>query len=191
MKLGILGGTFDPVHHGHLRLALEAKRSLGLDKVVLETANQSPLKTPSATSPELRLRMVQCATAMEPGLEAGSKEISRPPPSYTVETVQAYLPAEIHVILGADALASLPQWKDPARLMSMCRLAVAVRPGHDIEAAILTLPHSWKKQIDVFQIPLLEISSTDIRARVASSQSVRYLTPDCVIQKIDEQRLYK
>ncbi|MBA3727550.1 MAG: nicotinate (nicotinamide) nucleotide adenylyltransferase [Armatimonadetes bacterium] len=194
MRLGILGGTFDPIHFGHLRLAVEAKEALKLDDVVLEVAAQSPFKleTPP-TEGGTRCEMVKCALDRCHNMRVGNVDLRRSGPSYTIDTVQAYAEpgTEVWLIVGTDALSGIPKWKDPERLLQMCRIGVGFRPGQDFAAAIGELSEHWRKRIRAFPTPLLEISSTDIRKRVANGQSVRYMTPQCVVQIIERSSLYR
>jgi nicotinate-nucleotide adenylyltransferase len=189
MKLGLLGGSFDPIHIGHLRLAIEALEHLGLDEVVFEVANVSPFKSESPpTDGAHRLRMVELAAAGTPGLRAGTRELERPPPSYAVDTVESYIADgnEVTLICGADALIGLDRWKEPDRLFSVCRMAVAARPGYDVP-----IPERWAAAISTFDMPLIEVSSTDVRRRIRAGLSVAHLLPDSVIRFISEERLYR
>jgi nicotinate-nucleotide adenylyltransferase len=135
MRLGVLGGTFDPVHNGHLRLAIESREALQLDEVVLEVAAVSPFKTMAPqTDMAVRLLMVQKAVSDTEGLLAGDTELHRQPPSFTVDTIAAYRErwADVWLILGADALEGLPDWKDPDRLLSFAESVVGLRPGEEV-----------------------------------------------------------
>jgi nicotinate-nucleotide adenylyltransferase len=193
MKLGILGGTFDPVHNGHLRLAVEAREALQLDEVVMEVAARSPFKGDVTPSPaEARLKMLSDALQGTPGVRAGDTELNRPPPSYTVDTLETYSSQghELWCIVGADALMGLPDWKDPDRVLALCHIAVSFRHGENLVSLIESFPVEWQDRIVPFPTHLMEISSTEIRRRVAAGRSIRYLTPDCVIQTIEERRLY-
>jgi len=194
VRIGILGGSFDPVHFGHLRLAIEAREALTLDEVVLEVASRSPFKineinTDSAT----RLKMVQQAVAGTDGILAGDTELKRGGVSYTVDTVCEYRErwADVWVIVGADALKGLPEWKAPGRLLELCCVGVGLRPGEDVSLTLAGFDAAWQERITVFETPLMGISSTDIRARVAGGRDIRYLTPDSVVQTIRDRRLYQ
>lgn len=194
MRLGILGGTFDPVHIGHLRLAIEAREQLMLDKVILEVAALSPFKqdTPP-TSSETRFEMVSVAIREEPCLVAGERELRRPPPSFAVETVESYVAEghEVFYIMGADTLASLTEWREPERLVSRAVIAVGSRPGWEAKTALSRLPEKWGSNVELFRMPLLDVSSSDIRTRVAEGRSIRYLVPEGVARLIEERRLYR
>lgn len=194
MKLGILGGTFDPVHYGHLRLAIEALEFFGLDEVVFEVAAVSPFKIESISAPaEMRHAMVCDAIAGESRFRTSAKELRRSGTSYSVDTVETYAGSrsDLFYIVGADALKGLPLWKDPARLLELCVMAAGCRPGDDIIEILETLPEPWRMRIEPFPCPLLQISSSDIRARVAAGKSIRFLTPDSVVQTIEARRLYR
>lgn len=191
MKRGILGGTFDPVHIAHLRMAIEAKEAFDLDEVVLEVAHVSPFKLEHEAAPaEDRFRMVALAVEDTPGLVAGRTEIDRPPPSFTVHTLEAYSGDDLVLILGADSLADFPAWREPEQIVSLARLAVCSRPGFPVEEVIEALPEAFAPRVESFVAPLLDISSTDLRRRLREGRSVRYLIPDSVIRFIEEFRLY-
>lgn len=193
MKRGIVGGTFDPIHVGHLRLAIEALEYFELDEVVIEPANQSPLKdSPPLADANLRQKMVAVAVEGEPKLRAGCFEASRPGPSYTIDTVGHYSGdgVEIFLVVGADALASLPKWKEPEKLFEMCRVAGAVRGAEDAARALESLPKEWQTRVQIFPSSPLFISSTEVRSRLREGRSIRYLVPDSAIRIIREERLY-
>ena len=194
MKLGIFGGTFDPIHFGHLRLAIEAKEALGLDEVVLEVAGKSPFKLDTATTPgDVRYLMVEAALENSPTLTAGRVELDREGISYTVDTAASYSREgrSLWLVLGADALAGLTEWMDPDRLLSMCRVAVGFRMGHQIHRIVDSLPKKWQSCIDLFPAPTLETSSTEIRRRVADGRSIEFWTPESVVRIVEQYRLYE
>ncbi|MER3414236.1 MAG: nicotinate (nicotinamide) nucleotide adenylyltransferase [Armatimonadota bacterium] len=191
MKRGILGGTFDPIHVAHLRMAIEAKEAFGLDEVVLEVAHVSPFKLDyEAAPPEARLQMVSLAVEGTPGLVAGRTEIDRPPPSFAVDTLEAHAGHDLVLILGADSLADLPAWREPERVATLARLAACSRPGFPLEEVVRALPELFARRVEPFSAPLLDVSSTDLRRRLREGRSVRYLIPDSVIRFIEETRLY-
>jgi len=184
MRTGLLGGSFDPIHHGHLILARAAKEELALDRIVLIPANKSPHKT--GTKPataEDRWAMVNLGIRGEEGFEASDLELRRPAPSYTVDTLQeltARCPGdEFTLLIGADNAATFDTWREPDEIRRLARIAVLDRAG---SAAV----HDWP----VVQ-RLVDISSTDIRARAADGRSIRYLTPDSVCDYIHSHRLYR
>jgi len=184
MRIGILGGSFDPIHHGHLILARAAREELGLDCVVFIPANVSPHKTQTkpATAHD-RLAMVQLAIEGEPGFETSDLELLRPPPSYTVETLReltAQQPDdEFTLLIGADNVAKFETWREPDQIRRLAPIAVLDRASHDT-------PHDWP-----VVRRLVDISSTDIRVRTAAGRSIRYLTPDAVCDYIAKHSLYR
>lgn len=198
MNVGVLGGTFDPIHVAHLILAEEARVCLALEEVVFVVAGAPWMKADYAVSPaDLRLQMVRLAVASNPFFRASSVEVERPGPTYTVDTLEALRQewgpeAEVFFLLGMDALVDLPRWKEPARFLEMCRLVVFARPGHDLsvlDEAEAQLP-GLKKRVKVLEGPSLGISSTEIRRRIALGKSVRYLVPAMVERFIAEHGLY-
>jgi nicotinate-nucleotide adenylyltransferase len=185
MKLALYGGTFDPIHHGHLILAREAREQLGLDRVVLVPAARSPFKPGVAqTPPEVRLAMVAAAVEGEPGLAVDDSEITRGGTSYTIDTVLAararWPEAELWWLVGADHVAELPRWHRYAELRELVRFAVLARAGSGAAAAH-GLPVVART---------IDISATEVRARVARGASIRYLTPPAVAALIARHGLY-
>lgn len=191
MKLGILGGTFDPIHNAHLRLAIEAAEALDLDKVVMEVARLSPIKTACHAGEAERVEMARFAVEDDEVLEVGTIELLRSERSYTVDTIAEYAKngGQLWFVLGADAVAELRHWKNPQRLLEMCRLAAAQRPGHVFDPG--TLPEEWLRRIDLFDMSQMDISSSAIRDRVRAGRSIRGLVPDPVRHFIGEKRLYR
>lgn len=184
MRIGIFGGSFDPIHHGHLILARAAREELGLDRILFIPANVSPHKTQTkpATAQD-RLAMVQLAIEGEAGFESSDLELLRPPPSYTVETLRelaAQQPDDdFTLLIGADNVAKFDTWREPDEIRRLAPIAVLDRANHDT-------PHDWP-----VVRRLVDISSTDIRARAAAGRSIRYLTPDAVCDYIAAQGLYR
>jgi nicotinate-nucleotide adenylyltransferase len=183
-KIAIYGGTFDPVHHAHLILAREAIETVGLEKVILVPAAISPLKKAApVASGEVRLAMLQAAIKGEPGFELDECELRRSPPSYTIGTVEEIRRRErdavIYCLIGEDNVEQLPLWHRFAELEKMVRFVVLDRSGKQPT-------HSYKvisRRID--------ISATEIRRRVAQSESIRYLVPESVEEIIHRERLYR
>ena len=183
-KIAIYGGTFDPVHHAHLILARQAIETLHLDKVILVPAAISPLKKSApVASGEVRLEMLQAAIKGEPEFEANECELLRPPPSYTIDTVEEIrrreCDASVYCLIGEDNVEQLPQWHRFAELEKIVRFVVLDRSGKQPS-------HSYQlihRRID--------ISATDIRRRVAQHESIRYLVPDSVDQIIQREKLYR
>jgi nicotinate-nucleotide adenylyltransferase len=195
-RIGILGGSFDPIHHAHLFSAEVAAAAYGLERVVLVPAFQSPLKSGPRASPAERMEMVQLAILDNPLLDASPIEIDRPPPSYTIDTIAAlqdcYPDADLFLILGADALQYLLEWREPRRLLDLCRLIVLSRPGYALEVPALVRGEMGARSERIFLQPMpgLEISSTDLRRRFAAGEPVRYLLPDSVEKYVRDRGLY-
>jgi nicotinate-nucleotide adenylyltransferase len=183
-RIGIYGGTFDPIHHGHLILAREARERLNLEKVILVPAAVSPFKNAPGTSPSDRLAMLKAAIREEPSFAVDDLELHRAPPSYTIDTIELIHrrepDAELFYLLGQDNVAGLPQWHRFQDLQKLIRFVVLDRSGdHRAESHDLVI----RRKID--------IAATEIRNRVASGQSIRYLVPDAVEQIIRHRRLYQ
>ena len=183
-KIGIYGGSFDPIHHAHLILARETCETLALAEVIFVLAARSPHKTDEpVTSAGIRWEMLQVAIAGEPAFSASRLEIDRPPPSYSVETVEAlhalYPRAELFFLLGEDNLPKLREWHRFDDLRRLVQFVVLDRSGGPAEYPYLTV----RRKID--------ISATTIRDRVASGRSIRYLVPEAVEEIIRREELYK
>jgi len=195
MKIGILGGTFDPPHLGHLALAEAALQQFELDEVLFIPANRNPIKSfKTETAAKHRLAMVECLVRDHPKFAYSDMEITRGGPSYSVDTLselQMVQPGEYWFIMGADALRGLSEWKSPSRLVRMCRLAVAVRPPLNVSDVLVKLPEELKGHVDTMQMFGLEISSSEIRTRLHGGQSVApWLSPE-VLQYIQTNKLYR
>lgn len=199
MRVGVLGGTFDPVHLGHLILAEEARAGLGLDRLLLMPAAQPWRKAErDVTSARHRLAMLQLAVADNPDFDVSTIEIDRGGPTYTAETLAALRSelgesAELIFIVGEDALLDMPHWRDPAGILRLARLGVAARPGNppiDLPALERTLPRLGER-ILIISMPQIDISSTDIRRRVREDGTIRYLVPQPVQEYIAAHRLYR
>ncbi len=198
-RVGLLGGSFDPVHIGHLIIAEEARVRLGLSRVLFVPAGQPYMKAERGITPaRQRLEMVQLAVESNPYFEASSIDIDRSGPSYTVDTLDVLRSAlprgrELYFIIGWDGLQSLPLWREPRRILDMCWLVAVPRPGavqpdlKEIEEAIPGL----SERVIMLDRPLLSISSTEIRERVARGTSIRYLVPDAVAKYIEKHQLYR
>jgi len=197
MRVGVLGGTFDPIHIGHLIIAEEVWSQLGLSHVVFVPAGQPPHKrAPAITDPELRVEMVHLAIEDNAHFALSRVDVDRAEPCYSVETVRLLLEAygrgsEIDFVIGADSLAELPTWYRPDRLLGLCRVVAVRRPGYPVDLAALDrhLPGA-SSNIRLLEAPLLGISSTDIRQRVREGRSIRYMVPAPVEQFIREHNLY-
>jgi nicotinate-nucleotide adenylyltransferase len=194
MRVGVLGGTFDPVHVAHLVIAERAREALSLDLVLFIPAGAPWRKSQrTITGAEHRLAMLTLAVAGNDAFGVSDVELRREGPTYTADTLEALagerLDDEFWFIVGADALADLPQWREPARIVKHARLAAAPRDVQDANIVAQGV-REFRERIDLFDAPRLEISSTDIRARTAAGLSIRYLVPDDVARYIAEHGLY-
>ncbi len=199
-NIGILGGTFDPIHLGHLIVAEDVRQKLGLSEVLFIPAGRPwlKLKEEKAITPaKHRLAMVKLAIASNPYFKVSTAEIDRPRLSYTIDTIlelKAKLgaKAEIYFIVGPDALAEFPKWKEPARLLELCQVVGIGRPSHaqtDLRKLERNVPGATKR-IMLLDVPQIDISSSAIRKRVAHGLSIRYLVPEAVEKYIREHKLY-
>jgi nicotinate-nucleotide adenylyltransferase len=195
-RTGILGGSFDPVHYGHLAIAEEARVALRLERVLLVPAGRQPLKSRGhAASPSMRYEMARLACQTNDALEVSAIELERPGPSYTVTTLEALgaaLGGELFFIVGADALSDLPLWRDAARIVDLARIVAIARPGFspDLSRLASVLP-ALHGRLTLLDGPRLDISSTVLRERVASGRPIRYQTPDMVVDYIAAHGLYR
>ena len=196
MRLGVLGGTFDPVHHGHLVLAERAREQLKLGKVLWLPAGDPWRKADrQVAAAKHRVEMVRRAIGGSGEFELSTLEIEREGPTYTVDTLAAlenqYPGDELFFLLGQDALEDVLNWRDPERLIALATLAVAAR-GEERRspAALDRLVPGLSGRVTWIEMPHLEISATELRHRAAAGQSLRYVTPDAVATYIREQRLY-
>lgn len=199
MKIGVLGGTFDPVHIGHLIIAEEARACLSLEEVVFVPSGQPWLKADQPVSPgELRLQMVRLAIASNPFFRASAIEVDRPGPTYSVDTLsvvhEEWGPGvEVYFIMGMDTLVDLPRWKEPRRFLELCVPVIYARPGYPGEAweeLERQLP-GIRQRCHLIEGPVIDVSSTEIRRRVACGNSIRYLVPAQVERFIAEHGLYR
>ncbi|MBN1503714.1 MAG: nicotinate-nucleotide adenylyltransferase [Candidatus Eisenbacteria bacterium] len=192
MRVGLFGGTFDPIHIGHLIAAEEARERAGLDRVIFVPCGIPPHKRPKRVSAgPVRLEMTRLAVRGNPGFEVSEFEVSRDEASFTVETVRHFKSelggrAELFLIVGADSLLEMHAWKNPAELLSETRPIVVSRPGFDLGKVEARL----RERALVVDGVSVGVSSTDIRARVASGRSIRYLVPPSVLSYIVENKLY-
>jgi nicotinate-nucleotide adenylyltransferase len=184
-RVGVFGGTFDPVHVGHLAIALAALESIPLDRVLFVPARRSPLKDrdPLASVAD-RVTMLQSAIAGEPRFSLSRVELDRDGVSYTVDTLEALRSeGELFLILGSDALADLTRWRAPDRIRELSTILVAARPGAPEPDPM--------HRARAFDAPRLDISSRELRARAARGMSLRYLVPDAVWEHIKRRGLYR
>lgn len=198
MKYGILGGTFDPPHNGHLKIAAAARSALGLAQIVFIPAGQPPHKLDDPVSPAAtRLAMLELALARHPNFVISRLELLRAGPSYTVDTLRELHQtlgddAEIYFIMGMDSLQNFHTWHQPQEIVKLCKLAVLRRPGFDVDLDTL------EKQVPgvtasvvIIPGPEFDISASEIRARVRRGESIRGLVPPAVAAFIKTNRLYK
>ena len=190
-RLGIMGGTFDPVHLGHLVTAEQARADLGLDEVVFLPAGQPWQKDADTTSAEHRYLMTVLATAANPAFSVSRVEVDRDGPTYTVQTLRelrAQLPeGELFFITGADAILNILTWKDADECLELATFVAATRPGYDL-ARLET--EGIRAEVCVLDVPALAISSTDVRERFAAGRAVRYLIPREVEEFVRKHGLY-
>jgi len=196
VNIGVLGGTFDPIHMGHLIVAEEARIKLGFSEVLFVPAGQPWLKLDRTITPAVhRVEMVRRAIADNPHFKLSTLEVERPGPSYTVDTLamlrkQLGREASFFFILGRDALAELPLWKEAEKLVQLCRLVVAPRLGSkDLKHLEKIIPGLLDKVIQL-DMPVIGISSSGIRQRLAQGLPIRYLVPSEVEKYITKQKLY-
>jgi nicotinate-nucleotide adenylyltransferase len=198
LRLGILGGTFDPIHFGHLLAAEESRVTLCLSQVWFVPAAVPPHKQGHPILPiEHRLEMVRLAIADNPAFAISMVDITRPGPHYTLDTVRLLAqewhtdPDQTFFIMGVDSLANLLAWHHPGQLVSACRLAVVTRPDYranlkELEAALPGL----SDRVDWVNMPAMDISSSDLQRRARAGHSIRYQTPLAVARYIAEHQLY-
>lgn len=201
-RVGLYGGTFDPIHVGHLIVARAVRERLELERVILIPSARPPHK-PAVTLADAphRLAMARLAVAHEPGLAVSDCELRRSGPSYTIDTVAEFRQslgpdAEIVWIIGADTLGELASWHRVGELVDACRFVIAVRPGWETrDTSSLRGPLS-DEQIDrleasVIETPRIDVSATDVRQRIARGRSIRWLVPDSVRAYIAQHILYQ
>lgn len=209
MSLGVFGGTFNPVHIAHLRVAEEVREALGLERVLWIPSADPPHKRALAAAAH-RLEMVRIATSSNPCFEVLDLELARPGPSYTVRTLEElrerHPGQRLWFLLGADALGELHTWREPERLLELASFAVVGRPGArggSLEARLgaklaaclrpspLGLEHPSGHEVREIAVSQLAVSASDLRRRIARGASVRYVVPDAVMDYIDKHRLYR
>lgn len=208
--IGILGGTFDPVHCGHLRIALDALQILGLQELRLVPCRQSPLRDKPKVTGEQRMAMLELAIAGEPGLVADGRELQRQGPSFSVDTLQGlredFPDVPLCLIVGMDAFIDFAKWKDWQQIFTLAHVVVVQRPGSELMLTNITLQNEFEQRrcrqvgelasdkagkIFLLEATRLEISATQVRALVAAGNSARYLLPDAVWQYIQQHGLYQ
>ncbi len=201
MRIGIFGGTFDPVHLGHLILAEQCREQGRLDQVWFVPSARPPHKDAPAVTPfGQRVEMLQLAVAGQPAFRIDELEKDRPGPSFTADTLEAIHQRqpqnELFLLLGGDSLHDLPQWYDPQRIVRHAGLLVMARDGWALPSAeelrvALQLPAEVPLRLEVVQVPAVGIASRDLRRRAAEGRSLRYFVPRAVEAYIHDKRLYQ
>ena len=191
MRIGIYGGSFDPVHFGHLLLAESAREQLQLDTVLFMPAAIAPHKQQDqSTSPAVRLEMLNLAIGGHSGFEVSDLEMKRGGVSYTVDTLLAlseqYAEAQLVLLVGADTLVDMPNWKDPEKIVTLAHIAVVDRTGSQLDDQ--SLPDA---EILRVTMPRIDLSSRQIREKIARGESIRYWTPRAVEKYIEAAQLYR
>ena len=194
--VGVMGGTFNPIHIGHLVTAEEAHYAFGLREVVFVPAGQPWQKERSnVADAEHRYLMTVIATASNPHFRVSRMEIERPGPTYTIETLRRLRgevgDVDLYFITGADAILQILSWKDPEEVLGEARFIAATRPGYDLDRLEKELPAGFEDRVHVLEIPALAISSTDVRRRVREGRPVRYLLPEGVARYVEKNGLYR
>jgi nicotinate-nucleotide adenylyltransferase len=189
-RVGVMGGTFDPVHHGHLVAASEVAHRFSLDEVVFVPTGQPWQKRDREVTPaEDRYLMTVIATASDPRFRVSRVDIDRGGPTYTVDTLRdlhrEYDGVQLYFITGADALSSIASWRDAGEVVSLAHFVGVTRPGHRL--ADPGLPDA---SVTLVEVPALAISSTDCRDRVSRGEPIRYLVPDGVLEYVAKRHLY-
>lgn len=198
-RIGIMGGTFDPIHLGHLVTAEAVRIQYQLERVIFVPAGIPPHKlNMKITAARHRYIMTVMATYGNPNFYVSSMEVDRPGPSYTIDTIREmqkiYGPeTELYFITGADAVQELAEWRDVNQLLTLCYFVAATRPGSDntLDKVIDSFGELGRQRIYHVATPELDISSTDIRRRLRSGQSIKYIVPECVSKYIEKEGLYR
>lgn len=196
MRIGILGGTFDPPHVGHLEFANRALEQLSLDEVLWLPAHRNPLKKRNDQTPsKQRLEMVRMVAKTNPKFATSDIEITRGGASYMIETLmelQMVHPGEYWLLLGADAVKTFDEWKNPQRLLRMCRLGIAIRPPTTKTEVLAHMSEEMKERTDFVEMKPLDISSTELRTRIGKSNGLitPFIDPE-VLQYIKQNKLYR
>jgi nicotinate-nucleotide adenylyltransferase len=193
-KIGVMGGTFDPIHYGHLFAAAEARSAIGLDRVIFVPSGSPPHKNyGSMASPEDRYAMTKLAISGNPKFEISSIETGREGSSYTVDTLREfaliYPGSEFFLITGLDAALDITNWHRYPDILSLCSVVVIARSGY-IRDKIKELDAVIKESLIILDTKTIDISATDIRNRLRAGARIRYMTPDAVCQYIEKKKLY-
>lgn len=196
-RIGLFGGTFDPIHLGHLIVAVEVRYALDLDLILFVPAGQPPHKPDQPISSDIdRVNMLELAIAGLPGFDVSTVDLDRPGPSYTADTLEhvalEYPDDRRFFIMGADSLRDLADWHAPERIVRAAELAVAARPGVDLDLREIELRiPDLAGRVHMVETPLIGISATDIRRRVAGGEPITFQVPRDVEAYIHEHRLYR
>jgi nicotinate-nucleotide adenylyltransferase len=190
-RIGLFGGTFDPIHLGHLAVAQQAAESLDLSRVWFIPSGRPPHKKRARMTPSgLRHRMVKLALAGNPRFRASDIELRPSGAAYTIDSLRkiraAHPGAELYLLMGMDQASTLSDWKEPERILEICRVAVLTRPGFQASQ----VEPRWRKKLIFLPVSRLEISASEIRSRVRRGQSIKYLVPSAVEEMIRRYRLY-
>lgn len=197
-RIGVIGGTFDPIHYGHLAAAEEARVRVNLEKVLFVVALNPPHKLGEDVTPvEHRLAMVRLGIASNLHFQISRVDVDRPGPSYTVDTVsllqeQWGSEAELFFVMGLDSLVEVPTWHQPERLIELCRLVAVSRPGFEVDMEQLedSVP-GISSRVEIIDMPEVEISSSDLQRRVHEGLPIKYQVPEEVESYISKFRLYE
>ncbi|MCX2726233.1 nicotinate-nucleotide adenylyltransferase [Thermomicrobium sp. 4228-Ro] len=196
-RIGIFGGTFDPVHHGHLIVAEVMMEELGLDRVLFLPAGQPPHKLDRPITPAFhRLTMLQLALQGNPHFGISFVDVERPGPCYTVDSLailrREYPGDELVFLMGEDSLRDLPTWREPNRIAEQALLGVALRPNVEVDlATVFAAVPAARDRVLLVHVPLIQIAASDIRRRVAEGRTIRYQVPRAVEQYIERHGLYR
>lgn len=197
MRLGIYGGTFDPVHYGHLLAAAQCREQCRLDELWFMPAAAPPHKPGAEISPgTARAEMLELAVAGLPEFRVSRMELERDGPSYTVDTLRTLQQAdparELYLVLGADSLTDFPTWREPEQIARLARLVVVNRgrTPPDVAAAIERLGSDFRTRVQVVEMPAVDLSATDLRERVRTGRSVAFMTPRAVEVYLRQHNLY-
>ena len=194
-RLGVMGGTFDPIHYGHLVTAEEALVQFGLDAVVFVPTGRPWMKQGREVSPaEDRYLMTVIATASNPRFQVSRIDVDREGQTYTVDTLRGLAAenpdAELYFITGADAMLEILEWKDPEEILTLAHFIAATRPGYDL-ARFDSTTIAGHANVSLMSIPALAISSTDVRERIRDGRPIRYLVPEGVKSYVEKAGLYR